>query len=178
MNIQRRADTPYITGVRPMVKSDIEALRQPSARVRISKLRDSHHIMARLFVTGATNEEVAQETGYSIARVSVLRNSPAMVELVERYLGDDHNEWRRHRDATYEAMHRNRLKSLAMLEDILDNEEEPPRPEFVLKVFDSMADRTEYHRKTTKENINVNFAAKLEAAFERSKTVRYIDHEG
>ena len=79
-----------------MTRVDLESLRQPSARrMRIAKLRDQHHIMARLFVSGLTNAEVAAETGYSIARVSVLRNSPAMMELVERYRADDHDEWRK-----------------------------------------------------------------------------------
>ena len=36
-----------------------------------------------------------------------------------------------------------------------------------------MADRTEYHRKSTKENVNIDFAARLEVAIARS--VRVID---
>ena len=154
-----------------MTRADLESLRQPSARARIAKLRDQHHIMARLFVSGLSNAEVAAETGYSIARVAVLRNSPAMIELVEKYRADDHDEWRKQRDATYEYMHRIRVKGLRIIEDALDDEE--VKPEFALKVFDSMADRTEYHRKSTKENVNIDFAARLEVAIARS--VRVID---
>lgn len=152
-----------------MVRADLELLRQPSARSRIQKLRDSHHIMARLFVSGLTNAEVASETGYTIARVSVLRNSPAMEELVAKYRADDHDEWRKHRDGTYEYMHRVRMKAVRLIEDALDEDE--VKPEFALKVFDSMADRTEYHRKSTKENINIDFAARLEVAIARSTRV-------
>ena len=169
--IQRRPNSPVIRSVRPMVREDLESLRQPSARVRISKLRDQHHIMARLFVSGLSNEVIAGETGYSISRVAILRNSPAMQELVAKYRADDHDEWRKSRDATYEYMHRIRLKGLRLIEDALEDEE--CKPEFALKVFDSMADRTEYHRKSTKENINVDFAARLEIAINRS--TRIID---
>ena len=171
MNIQRNPRSPVIRDIRPMTRADLESLRQPSARIRIAKLRDQHHIMARLFVSGLSNNEVAAETGYSIARVAVLRNSPAMMELVEKYRADDHDEWRKSRDATYEYMHRIRVKGLRIIEDALEDEE--VKPEFALKVFDSMADRTEYHRKSTKENINIDFAARLEVAIARS--VRVID---
>jgi hypothetical protein len=169
MKAQRNPNSPVIRSVRPMVRADLELLRQPSARARIAKLRDSHHIMARLFVSGLTLAEVASETGYSIARVSVLRNSPAMQELIERYRADDHDEWRKHRDGTYEYMHRVRMKAVRLIEDALDEDE--VKPEFALKVFDSMADRTEYHRKSTKENINIDFAARLEVAIARSAKV-------
>ena len=169
MKVQRNANSPVIRSVRPMVREDLELLRQPSARVRITKLRDSHHIMARLFVSGLTLAEVASETSYSIARVSVLRGSPAMQELIERYRADDHDEWRKHRDGTYEYMHRVRMKAVRLIEDALDEDE--VKPEFALKVFDSMADRTEYHRKSTKENINIDFAARLEVAISRSAKI-------
>lgn len=169
MKVQRHPNSPVIRSVRPMVRADLELLRQPSARSRIQKLRDSHHIMARLFVSGLTNAEVASETGYTIARVSVLRNSPAMEELVAKYRADDHDEWRKHRDGTYEYMHRVRMKAVRLIEDALDEDE--VKPEFALKVFDSMADRTEYHRKSTKENINIDFAARLEVAIARSTRV-------
>ena len=171
MKAQRNPNSPVIRSVRPMIRADLELLRQPSARSRITKLRDSHHIMARLFVSGLTNAEVASETGYTIARVSVLRNSPAMEELVAKYRADDHDEWRKHRDGTYEYMHRVRMKAVRLIEDALDEDE--VKPEFALKVFDSMADRTEYHRKSTKENVNIDFAARLEVAIARS--VRVID---
>ena len=171
MKAQRNPNSPVIRSVRPMVRADLELLRQPSARSRIAKLRDSHHIMARLFVSGLTNAEVAAETGYTISRVSVLRGSPAMEELVAKYRADDHDEWRKQRDATYEYMHRIRVKGLRIIEDALEDEE--VKPEFALKVFDSMADRTEYHRKSTKENVNIDFAARLEVAIARS--VRVID---
>ncbi len=63
------------------------------------------------------------------------------------------------------------MKSIRIVEDALEDED--CKPEFALKVFDSMADRTEYHRKSTKENINIDFAARLEVAIARS--VRVIE---
>jgi DNA-binding CsgD family transcriptional regulator len=171
MKIQRSPASPYIKAVRPMVRTDIESLRQPSARVRISKLRDSHHIMARLIVSGLSTAEIAAETGYSQARVSILRSAPAMVELCERYRGDDHDEWRKSRDATYEYIHAAGIKAWRQINDALEDEEEPLPISTLLKIADSSSDRVGYHRKSTKENINVDFAAKLELAISRSKMI-------
>lgn len=175
MKIQRNPNSPYIRAVRPMVRADIESLRQPSARVRLKKISDSHHIIARLFVSGLSLAEIAAETGYSQQRISLLRGAPAMQELIARYRADDHDEWRKSRDATYEYMHRVRVKAIRIMEDALDEDEVSPT--FALKVFDSVADRTNYHRKSTKENINIDFAARLEAAIDRSRSVPILDLE-
>ena len=83
-DLQFRATRPAIRSVRPMTKSDLEALRQPSSRVRLLKLRDAHHIIARLSVLGLTNREIAAETGYSEARISIIKGAPAMIELIEK----------------------------------------------------------------------------------------------
>lgn len=175
MKALRNHRTPYIKSVRAMTRDDIESLRQPSARVRIQKLKDAHHIVARLAVCGLSNIDIAAETGYSIQRICQLKGSPAMQELITRYRDDDHDEWRKSRDATYEYMHRIRLKTLRIMDEALD-EDEDIAPTLALKMFDSVADRTNYHRKSTKENINIDFAARLEAAISRS--ARVIDYEG
>jgi DNA-binding CsgD family transcriptional regulator len=179
MKVQRNPNSAYIRSVRPMVKSDLEALRQPSARVRLKRISDSHHIMARLFVSGLTLAEIAAETGYSITRVSYLRGAPAMRELIDRYRAEDHSEWRKHRDATYESILAAEAKSWRKINDILDADDDNEVPEIplrdLMKIADSGSDRTGHHRKSTKENINIDFAAKLELAIARSRSVREID---
>jgi DNA-binding CsgD family transcriptional regulator len=168
MIAQRKPNSPYVKSVRAMTKADIESLREPSARERIKNLRDSHHIMARLIVSGLSLAEIAEETGYSITRVSVLRNSPAMKELCDRYRGDDHETWKARRDERYEAILAAGTKAWRQIVDALD-EPEPLPVTTLLKIADSSSDRVGYHRKTTKENINVNFAARLEEAIKRSR---------
>lgn len=181
MRIQRNPRSPYIEAVRPMVKDDLQTLREPSARVRIAKLRDTHHIMARLIVSGLNNIEIANELGYSISRVAFLRNSPAMIELCARYRGEDHEEWRKDRDQYYQYVRQLGLKSARKMVEKLDADDENEVSEIpfrdLQKIFDSSADRVGYHRKSTKENINLNFAAQLEAAIERSRKVTVIDVE-
>lgn len=177
MNIQRSPRSPYVKGVRPMVKSDIEALRQPSARARLQNIKDVHHIIARLTVSGLSNGEIALEVGYTETRISMIKKSPAMVELIARYRGQVDEAWRKAFDADQAAMLRGRRKALRIVEDYLDDHEENPVPiSAAMKVYDSLADRSGFHRKSaTDTNINVNFAANLEEARHRSRNIRVID---
>lgn len=173
MKIQRSPRTPYIKGVRPMEKSDIESLRQPSARPRLQNIRDVHHIIARLIVSGLTLSEIAAEVGYSIGRVSIIKSSPAMEELIARYRGEVHGSWKRSNDAVYDNILRAEAMSWRKIVDRLEEDEannEIPL-QTLLKIADSGSDRTGHHRKSTKENININFAANLEAAIARSTKV-------
>ena len=175
MKIQRKGSTPYIKSVRPMVRADIESLREPSARPRLAKLNAAHRAMVRLFALGYNTTEVASHLGYSVTRVSLIRNSPAFQEQLDRFLDSADAKVQKSVDATNELMAHGRVMVLTqMIEDVEAGE---LTPAMKLRYFDSFADRTNYHRKSTKENININFAAQIEAAFERSKKVVYIDHE-
>lgn len=51
----------------------------------IKRLRDSHHSVAKLMAQGATAIEIAAATGYSISRISILKDDPSFIELVEGY---------------------------------------------------------------------------------------------
>lgn len=177
MNVARHPRTPYIKAVRSMVKADIESLRQPSARPRLANIRDVHHIIARLLVSGLSLAEVAEETGYSMTRISVIRSAPAMVELIEQYRGQVTEDWREQFNADEEAMFRKRRKASRIIEEYLDDHEENPVPlKAALSIYDSLADRTGFHRRSAKDvNINNNFAARLDVAIAASKKVRYID---
>ena len=175
----RKPDTPYIKSVRPMSREDLEFLRQKSDRRVIVKLRESHHIVARLLASGMAQREVAAEVGYTETRISVLKNSPAVQELIARYRGIEDEAHAKSRDEYYEAVHSAGRKAWRQINDQLDDaDEENPLPlKTLLAVADSSADRVGYHKRSTKENINVDFAARLEAAITRSRSVKVIEHE-
>lgn len=171
----RKPSSPYIKSVRSMTKDDIEALRQPSSRVRLQKLRDSHHIIARLLVSGLSNREVAQETGYSETRLSIIKSSPAMQELIARYRADDDSAWREKRDTFYDYVHSASAKAWRKINEVLDADDENSSTEIpvdkLLKIASDGSDRVGYHKRSTKENINIDFAARLELAISRSARV-------
>lgn len=51
----------------------------------IAKLRQIHHEIARLLASGLNETEVAASTGYSISRVSILKQDPSFKELLAYY---------------------------------------------------------------------------------------------
>ena len=158
-----------------MTKDDIEALRQPSSRVRLKKLRDSHHIIARLLVSGISNKEVAQRVGYSETSISIIKSSPAMQELIARYRADDDASWRESRDEYYDDVQLAGRASWRKINETLAADDELAQTEIplntLLKIASDASDRVGYHKRSTKENINIDFAARLELAISRSARV-------
>lgn len=174
-DLQFRAKRPAIRSVRPMTKSDLEALRQPSSRVRLLKLRDAHHIIARLSVLGLTNREIAAETGYSEARISIIKGAPAMIELIEKYRATDNEKFAQSRDQYYDDVVSAGRRAWRKINDALEADDDNEVTEIpldkLLKIASDSADRVGYHKRSTKENINIDFAARLELAISRSQRV-------
>lgn len=170
MNRHRDHRSPRILSVRPMVRDDLEHLRNRSARIKIQKLRDSHHNIARLFASGLKLREIAEASGYSISRLSILRADPTFAELVATYHAKNDAAIQPAVDAYLGYIHSNGLKAERMVADRLDEADESneriPLKELLAIARDS-ADRVGYPKKTVQTNLNVNFAANLEAARRR-----------
>jgi len=75
--------------VRELTGADLELIHNPPPKgivaTPLSRIRNSHHMLARLLASGKKPGEVSLITGYSPSRVSVLQNDPAFKELVEYY---------------------------------------------------------------------------------------------
>jgi hypothetical protein len=82
---------------RDLVESDIKAMwtapKLPVASQQLVKLRNTHHMLARLLAEGRPNEECALITGYTPSRVSVLKQDPAFQELVIYYEGQTKQQY-------------------------------------------------------------------------------------
>lgn len=180
MNIQRNPRSPRITSVRALAPADLALLRQPSARSRLEKLRDSHHIIARCLAAGMSVADTADKVGYNYNRVSMLRSDPAMVELIAKYRDLDTASWLESRDEFHAVATSNMLKAERMIADKIDdaidaNEPLPMRD--LLSLTADRADRFGYGKHSTQTNVNVDFASKLEAARRRIDAARLIPQE-
>jgi hypothetical protein len=171
------AEPIEVLSVAPATINDIAELAAHGPQQRIAKLRDTHHLAARLVASGLNNKEVAYHAGYSVMRVSQLLADPTFVELVETYRQLDNKTWLESRDHFYDRVAAVRNKALRQIEDQLDAaDDENPIPLARLKDITEMgADRTGYPRKTMNTNVNIDFAAQLEAAIARSAKV--IEHQ-
>lgn len=141
---------------------------------KVLVLRESHQKIARLLASGLKLGEVAQHTGYSYQRVHILSKDPAVQELVSRYRNMLIEDWREEESTFQGLAMKNMVAAERQLADKIDAADEagellPTRE--LLAISSDRMDRFGYGKKNTNLNINVDFAAKLEAAIARTKKV-------
>ena len=171
---------PEITDIREVTRADLAHLTVKRDGNVIQTLRDNHHRIARAVASGMSNADVAGTCGVTISRVNSLRGDPAFQELVAHYRAILTDEWAQ-QDTVIEFMRNNALKAQAMISDKLDDAAE--RNEFLptrdlLGIAELGLDRTGYGKVNKNVNINVDFAAKLEAArgrASRASTIRTLE---
>ena len=119
----RRPQPVAMSFVRDINPSDAHLLANPppqgSKTSPVIKLRQQHHMVARLVAEGVKGVEISAITGYSQSRISILKNDPAFKELVAYYT-DNSKE-------IYLDMH-SRLATLgeASIEEIRERLEDDP----------------------------------------------------
>jgi len=175
------AQTPEVSDIRELSREDLQHLAKRRAPVGVQSLKDSHHRVARAVASGLNNIQTADACGITTARVSQLRQDPAFIDLVAHYRSMLTAEWIREADPVVEMLGAIRQKSLAMIEDKIDqaaaNDEFLPSRD--LASFAELGlDRTGYGKVNKNVNINVDFAAKLEQARKRSATAAPRQIEG
>ena len=172
MRTQRNHRTPVISRVRPMTQDDVACLQQKSAPATLQRLRESHHRICYFLSTGMTYREIADRTGYSLNRIAVLANTPAVQEQVTRY-----------RQAVLEPQllaDREELKisiglqQLRMIKDHMDDADEAGE---LLPLRDLYAGYKAIHGNGTVVNVNVGFAQRLEAAVAATRKLIEVESD-
>ena len=161
--------------IRELAREDLSLLNETRPVVQLQALRDNHHRIARALAAGLDNQEVARLCGMSLNRISILKQDPAFKDLVAHYRGLVTAEFVRSVDTYLEMATGNMLKAEAMLSDKLDaaadnNEFLPTRD--LISISRDAADRFGYGKRQMNLNVNVDFAAQLEAARNRSYAAR------
>jgi len=167
-----------ITNLRELKRADLAVLAAPRPPNALQQLRDNHHRVARALASGMSNTDVALTCGISINRVSMLKSDPAVKELIAHYRSMLTAEWLKEADPVIDFLRSNSLKAAAMLSDKLDAAAEadeflPTRD--LLGIAELGFDRTGYGKVNKNLNVNVDFAANLEAARKRSASARQIE---
>lgn len=130
--------------LRDLTDSDmalIESTPAGETPPELKRLTDRHHMLARLIAAGVKEEDAAFQTGYSLARVSILKNSPAFRELLAFYRENVDKQYTN----VVEHMAGLSKDALVVLRDRI--EEAPDRistPE-LLKIITELRDRTATH---------------------------------
>jgi len=166
--------------VRDLVPADLAPMtgEQGIQPIDIKKLSDRHHQLAKLFASGLSNREVALYTGYTESRISVLKSSPAIKELIQTYR---ENVVDPQFDAILEHMSGLNYDAVLEIRERLEDEPEKLSTGQLLDIIKTTSDRTgRGPSQTTNHNHNVNLGDKLEAARNRAKEAarsRVIDAE-
>lgn len=172
---------PQVFEIAPLTQSDIDNF-VPSAEEQgtVKKLRDSHHRIAHLFAAGYRNNEIHEITGYSVVRLSTLRASPAMKELVELYRKDVVIP-QRQTEIDHKFHNINRLHALAAGEMIDRFEDEDQREKIsngqLVAIISDTADRIGYPKRRESVNLDKDFASRLDRAINRADSAKLINGE-
>lgn len=171
----RPAKKPSINSVRELTREEVASIprgRSPA----VVQLRDTHHMVARLLALGLRPFQIAERTGYSIARISILSGDPAMQELVASYRNSVDESWREQTDEYFQNAVALRNVPARLLRDRLEEEPDKFSNSQLLAIMADSADRTGYPKRKESVNLNVDFAARLEQAVRRSNEVKTIEH--
>ena len=180
---RRRARNPNsgITEVRHLTTEDLALLKQPAPKSDLKRIRDIHHTMAYYFAMDMPNTEVAERLGMSICRVSQLRNTPSMIQLIAELAAHRRTARLEHIDEFERNAIAVKRKSERVLEHFVDSAldsvletDKPvdlPTARFIERMATNRMDRFGYGKTSTNVNVNVDFAKKLEAAISRSQKV-------
>ena len=156
-------DLEIAGAVRELTAGEPKEVSRPR---ELTRLRDSHHQVARLIASGLRTQDVSRMTGYAISRLSWLQSQdPAFKELVEFYRQERHDV-----EMAVEA----RLLTVSLdavqhfHEAMLDNPESVT-PALALEASKVFLDRAGYApiTKSINKNLNLNIGAKMDRASEK-----------
>lgn len=166
----RRAIHPSVGTVRELTKEEV--LTSGRGKLApIQKYRDSHHRMARLFASGLRVSEVAELTGYSIARVSTFHSTPSFQELIAEKRKVEDEVARDAIQAYNEMILSNGMKAERKLADKLDADDEVEEMSIreLISISRDAADRVGLSKRSVQTNVSVDFASLLDRAIARTQ---------
>ncbi len=180
-NLPKSTSAYDIKVVRPASREDLALLKdkKPWAGTnQVQSFRDAHHNLARFIAMGMTIGEASLRAGYSEARGRNLHTDPAFKDLIAKYKAKVEEKWAENVDHYQALAIGNMLKAERQISEKLDRADEedellPTRE--LLAISRDAADRFGHGKKSTTVNVNVDFAAKLEAGIARSRSVRQIE---
>lgn len=164
----RATKVPAAAVVRELRDSDIALLanEKGSKAPSILKLRESHHHLARTLALGTRPAEAALITGYSLSRISILQADPAFQDLLEVYREEKTEIFAE----TLDKMKAVHMDTLEIIHERLQDDPDSIKDADLIKLHESLADRTGFgpSSKSVNVNVNVELAARLQAARTRA----------
>lgn len=154
-----------------------DAERKPA----LQRIKERHRLLAKFVAAGLTRNEIAARLDMTPERVGQLTLDPAMQQLISEFRSHEHvlamtgmDEIALLRNVSVQ----NALRSALAIQDNLnyyeDADERMPISA-AAKIFELSADRIGFGKHTHNTNINIDFAAQLDQAIDRSRAVRTVN---
>jgi hypothetical protein len=159
--------------VRDLVPADLALIEDGGAAEkpqRLTRLRDSHHRLARLIAAGKTHTDAGAMAGYSVGSIGRLMEDPAFLDLVAVYRKVVKEELEEYVDLATANLIRGERIIGDSLEAASDREEPLSLVELrpVLDIVSERQDRFGYPKQQVNHNVSHDLAGRLEAARKRS----------
>lgn len=156
--------------VREVEDSDLAriATDRGTQPVRLKKIGERHHALARLLAAGTPPGEAAAIMNLQPAWVSSLQSDPAFVELITLYREKVDTAF----VDTLDHIAGLSRDTVVELRDRLETDPEAFSNNQLLDLFKTMADRSGHGPTSTQVNINADLAGRLDAARQRAKEQR------
>lgn len=166
----RAAKAARVGSVRELSEADLKGLKRGRTPA-IQKFRDSHHLMASYFACGLGTNQVAELTGYSVSRVSLIRSSPAFQDLVEQKRGPHEAGIRDQIQAYNQMILSNGMKAERKVADRLDKDDDVEELSIreLMSISRDAADRVGLSKRSIQTNVSVDFASLLDRAIARTR---------
>lgn len=146
----------------------------------LQRIKERHRLLAKFVAAGLTRNEIAARLDMTPERVGQLTLDPAMQNLIAQLRDHPHVTEMTGMDEISllrSVSLQNALRSALAMQDTLnyyeDADEKVPVNESA-KIFELSADRVGFGKHSTNINVNVDFAAQLDRAIDRSRSVRTI----
>lgn len=151
---RKKKDIQFVLGAE-LTEEDAQLGREPIAqKAVIQDIRRSHHELAKYVAQGLKNVVIAELTGYSPARISVLKSDPQFAELVEHYSTIEDEIHLASRADYHTRLADLGFDSIEVLHQRLLDSPEVFAVKELLQVVEATSDRIG-HGKTSTQNLNV-----------------------
>jgi len=156
--------------VRPLTTDDLLSLKQPTIdNAPIKRISDRHHRLAKLLASGVSEGEAALAVGYEPARVSILKGSPAFLELLSFYQQQLAGEFEEFGSQLASLA----TDAVAILRERLEEAPEAPTLGQLLEIAKFGADRTGFGPTAkTETTVKMELGSRLTAARQRLEQQR------
>lgn len=123
---------------------------------QLQQLRQSHHQLARVLVTGVSDIEASSITGYTATRISILRNDPSFAELLNHYASVKETAFEQAQIDIAQRLRAIGIDTLEVLHEKIINEPEKIDVKTLGIIAELTLDRIGHGKQST-QNVNHSF---------------------